>query len=127
MNLNPNGTMFLSITTVDEATHRYMVCLHATPPHIVSDGLWGSGATNRKPVKSFLPLFELRTGPCNICHIPNLSSPPQALETPYIYFTFYKLVLCWNHWPHTRGSCSRTVLTTPLQQYHQLVLSSSFL
>jgi len=60
MNLNPNGTMFLSITTVDEATHRYMVCLHATPPHIVSDGLWGSGATNRKPVKSFLPLFELQ-------------------------------------------------------------------
>ncbi|KHN44483.1 Cation/H(+) antiporter 3 [Glycine soja] len=71
MNLNPNGTMFLSITTVDEATHRYMVCLHATPPHIVSDGLWGSGATNRKPVKSFLPLFELQDGKEGMdhCHI----------------------------------------------------------
>ncbi|TKY47832.1 Cation/H(+) antiporter 4 [Spatholobus suberectus] len=59
MNLNPNETMFRSITTLNETTSRYLVCIDA-PPHIVSDGLWGGGKNGRTPMKSFLPLFELQ-------------------------------------------------------------------
>ncbi|KAK7331460.1 hypothetical protein VNO77_25685 [Canavalia gladiata] len=59
MNLNPNETMFRSITVMNGSSSTYMVC-YDVPPHIGSDGLWGVGEHSRAPMKSFLPLFELQ-------------------------------------------------------------------
>ncbi|RYR35499.1 hypothetical protein HN51_030763 [Arachis hypogaea] len=49
--------LFDNVKQLDNNTYR--VCFKA-PPRIVSDGIWGGQKNGRKPMKSFLPLFELQ-------------------------------------------------------------------
>jgi hypothetical protein len=57
MSINSNDTLFNEIKRLNGTI--YEVCFEA-PPHIVSDGLWGGHENGRRPMKSFLTLFELQ-------------------------------------------------------------------
>ena len=57
MSINSNDSLFNEIKRLNESG--YIICLEA-PPHIVSDGLWGGHDNGRRPMKSFLTLFELQ-------------------------------------------------------------------
>ncbi|AET00111.1 putative cation/H+ exchanger [Medicago truncatula] len=57
MSINSNYTLFNEIKRLNGPI--YKVCFEA-PPHIVSDGLWGGHDNGRRPMKSFLTLFELQ-------------------------------------------------------------------
>ncbi|RDX76192.1 Cation/H(+) antiporter 4, partial [Mucuna pruriens] len=61
MDINTNDTLFASINLVDASHHRvkYDVCLH-TPPHIVSDGIWGGHSMEGSPLRSSFPIFLLQ-------------------------------------------------------------------
>jgi len=57
MSINSNNTLFKEIKRLNGTM--YEVCSVA-PPHIVSDGLWGGHENERRPMKSFLTLFEFQ-------------------------------------------------------------------
>jgi len=57
MSINSNDTVFYEIKRLNETV--YKICYEA-PPHIVSDGLWSGHENGRRPMKSFLTLFQLQ-------------------------------------------------------------------
>ncbi|KAK7301056.1 hypothetical protein RJT34_11912 [Clitoria ternatea] len=62
MNLNVNDTLFSFVQLVNVSENnraRYTVCLD-TPPHVISDGIWGGHNIEGEPSKSSFPVYLLQ-------------------------------------------------------------------
>ncbi|KAK7321298.1 hypothetical protein VNO77_31800 [Canavalia gladiata] len=61
MEINANDTVFASITLLNVSDNHanYDVCLQ-TPPHILSDGIWGTHSTEGSPSRSSFPVHLLQ-------------------------------------------------------------------
>ncbi|KAF7802876.1 cation/H(+) antiporter 4-like [Senna tora] len=59
--MNANETLFSVINLVNKTENStvYNVCIDV-PPHIVSDGIWGSHTNSGSPMRSSYPVFELQ-------------------------------------------------------------------